>query len=117
MAGLTTHILDLASGLPASGVRIDIGRIQDGIITVINSVTTNSDGRCDAPLIEAKDLEPGHYELVFHIGAYFDKQGLDLPDPKFIDQVPIRFGIADTDKHYHVPLLVSPFGYSTYRGS
>ena len=117
MAGLTTHILDLASGFPASDVRIDVCRIEHGLASCLKSVTTNSDGRCDEDLIAEKEMTPGLYELVFHIGEYFDRRGLDLPQPKFIDQVPIRFGVAETDKHYHVPLLVSPFGYSTYRGS
>jgi 5-hydroxyisourate hydrolase len=117
MAGLTTHILDLSSGLPAAGVRIDIGRIVGDQVSVIDSVLTNRDGRCDAPLLASDKFEPGIYELLFHIGDYFDQRGIDLPEPKFIDRVPIRFGVSDESQHHHVPLLVSPFGYSTYRGS
>jgi 5-hydroxyisourate hydrolase len=117
MAGLTTHVLDLSSGLPAAGVRIDVGRVDGNQVSAITSAITNQDGRCDAPLLTTDDFEPGIYELIFHIGDYFDQRDLDLPDPKFIDRVPIRFGVSNKDQHHHVPLLVSPFGYSTYRGS
>jgi 5-hydroxyisourate hydrolase len=117
MAGLTTHVLDLSSGLPAAGVRIDVGRVEGEQVSVIDSAITNSDGRCDQPLLARDIFKPGTYELVFHIGDYFDQRDLDLPDPKFIDRVPIRFGVSDSDQHHHVPLLVSPYGYSTYRGS
>jgi 5-hydroxyisourate hydrolase len=81
------------------------------------SAVTNGDGRCDKPLLEGEALKPGSYDIVFKAGDYFDALGLTLPDPKFLDEVVIRFGISDSDAHYHVPLLLSPFGYSTYRGS
>ena len=79
--------------------------------------TTNLDGRCNGPLLEGEDFRPGAYELLFEAGSYFDRLGVDLPEPKFLDEVVIRFGISDAQAHYHVPLLLSPFGYSTYRGS
>ena len=116
MGRLTTHVLDTASGRPASGLRIELDRLDGGRRRVAESVT-NADGRCDAPLLQGAAFLPGVYELTFHAGAYFDAQGLDLPDPKFLDRVPIRFGIADAGAHYHVPLLISPFACSTYRGS
>ncbi len=116
MAGLTTHILDTARGCPAAGLSITLYRL-DGQRHEIIRTTTNMDGRCDAPLIEAGSLQPGKYELVFHAGEYFHRHHIDLPEPLFLDDIPIQFGIAATDQHYHVPLLLSPFGYSTYRGS
>lgn len=117
MGRLTTHVLDTALGKPAAGLRVELFRIQDiGAVPLVET-ETNADGRCDAPLLEGADFIAGRYQLVFQAGAYFDARGLDLPDPKFLDDVVIRFGIADPDQHYHVPLLLSPFGYSTYRGS
>ncbi len=116
MGFLTTHVLDTAHGSPAAGVRIDLFRI-DGGRHHLCSVTTNDDGRCDGPLLPEDEFRAGEYELVFHAGDYFTALGESLPEPKFLDQVVIRFGIADESQHYHVPLLVSPFGYSTYRGS
>jgi len=117
MGRLTTHVLDTASGLPAAGVRIELDRIEGSMRSRIAEVVTNADGRCDAPILEGAAFRPGVYELTFHAGAYFDAQGLDLPNPTFLDLVPIRFGIADAGAHYHVPLLISPFSCSTYRGS
>ena len=114
--GLTTHVLDTATGKPARGLRVVLYRM-DAPATKITQAVTNEDGRCDRPLVEDGDLAPGRYELVFHAGAYFDAQDIDLPEPKFLDEIPIRFGISDGTAHYHVPLLLSPFGYSTYRGS
>ena len=116
MGFLTTHVLDTAHGLPAAGVRIDLYRIDDGRHH-LRSATTNKDGRCDDPLLPENEFRAGEYELVFHAGDYFSARGETLPEPKFLDRVVIRFGIADESQHYHVPLLVSPFGYSTYRGS
>ena len=116
MGRLTTHVLDTASGRPADGLRIELDRLDGGRRRVAEAVT-NADGRCDAPLLQGAAFVPGVYELTFHAGSYFDAQGLDLPEPKFLDQVPIRFGIADAGAHYHVPLLISPFACSTYRGS
>jgi 5-hydroxyisourate hydrolase len=117
MGRLTTHVLDTASGRPARGVRIALDRIVGGTRTRLSEAVTNDDGRCDGPILEGAAFLPGVYELTFHAGAYFDAQGLDLPEPKFLDEVPIRFGIADAAAHYHVPLLISPYGCSTYRGS
>ena len=114
---LTTHVLDTTSGQPGMGVTIELGRLEDGRREALGRVTTNADGRCDAPLLEGAALRPGLYELVFHVGDYFRARGLRLPEPAFLDRVPVRFGIADAGKHYHVPLLISPYGYSTYRGS
>jgi 5-hydroxyisourate hydrolase len=117
MGRLTTHVLDTATGRPAKGVRIELHRLADGTRQPVAEAVTNADGRCDGPILEGGALTAGVYELTFHAGAYFDAMGLDLPEPKFLDTVPIRFGIADTSQHYHVPLLISPFACSTYRGS
>jgi 5-hydroxyisourate hydrolase len=117
MGRLTTHVLDTASGLPAAGVRIELDRLDGTARHRIAETVTNADGRCDAPLLEGAAFVPGVYELTFHVGDYFDTLALDLPQPKFLDQVPIRFGISDPGAHYHVPLLIAPFACSTYRGS
>ena len=117
MGRLTTHVLDTAQGCPADGIALALYRVSGNSHRKIAEAVTNADGRCDAPLLEGAKFKPGTYELVFFAGDYFDAQNADLPDPKFVDQVPIRFRIADPDGHYHVPLLLSPFGYSTYRGS
>jgi 5-hydroxyisourate hydrolase len=116
MAKLTTHVLDTALGKPAAGLAIDLFRIDGVARDKIASFVTNADGRVDGPLLEGAAAKPGVYELEFHAGAYLDTTGQTLPEPKFLDRVPIRFGLAE-DAHYHVPLLISPFGYSTYRGS
>ena len=115
MGALTTHVLDTSGGKPAAGVLIDLYRLGDDA-KPISSALTNDDGRCPDPLLDGEDFQPGEYELVFHAGDYFRSNGVELPDPAFLDHVVIRFGIAD-EAHYHVPLLISPFGYSTYRGS
>ena len=117
MGRLTTHILDLASGKPAAGLKLALYRVEGGQSAPLVSTGTNSDGRVDKPLLEGSAFQVGIYELRFQAGAYFDAQGLDLPEPKFLDEEVLRFGIANADQHYHVPLLLSPFGYSTYRGS
>ncbi len=114
---LTTHVLDTASGRPAAGLNIALYRIAGGKLSKLKAVKTNKDGRCDAPLLSGKDMRKGVYELQFSAGEYLRRQGADLPKLAFLDVVPIRFGIADADAHYHVPLLLSPYGYSTYRGS
>ncbi|WP_136659347.1 hydroxyisourate hydrolase [Nitratireductor sp. XY-223] len=114
---LTTHVLDTASGNPAAGLSIDLYAIEGETRTHIKSVATNDDGRCDAPLLSGDTLTVGQYELVFHAGDYLRRSGVALPEPAFLDVIPIRFGIADAGAHYHVPLLISPYGYSTYRGS
>ena len=115
MGRLTTHVLDIAHGRPAAGLRIEL--YGDGEETPLSVAETNADGRCPAPLLEGTAFRAGCYELVFHAGDYLRRLGMELPEPPFLDRVVIRFGIADPDEHYHVPLLLSPFGYSTYRGS
>jgi hydroxyisourate hydrolase len=118
MAGVTTHILDVSIGRPAQGVRVELYDLGGGSgRTLVADVTTNADGRTDKPLISADAARAGQFELVFHVGDYFRSQGVQLPNPPFLDIVPIRFGVADPQAHYHVPLLVSPWSYSTYRGS
>jgi 5-hydroxyisourate hydrolase len=113
---LTTHVLDTASGKPAAGLSVSLFRINGDRRTLLKAVSTNSDGRCDAPLLAGAEFSPGEYELVFSAGDYLRSQGIELPGPAFLDMIPIRFGMAE-HKHYHVPLLLSPYGYSTYRGS
>ncbi|MBP0617857.1 hydroxyisourate hydrolase [Jiella mangrovi] len=115
-ARLTTHVLDTMHGRPAAGMRIDLVRREGGSQTPLKSVTTNEDGRVDGPLLVGEEMAQGSYELVFHVADYFRGLGVALPEPAFLDIVPIRFGIAEP-AHYHVPLLVSPYAYSTYRGS
>jgi len=117
MGKLTTHVLDTAHGRPGAGIAVRLVRVDDAMRTVIVETHTNADGRCDAPLLDGAAMRVGTYELDFAIGDYFAALGLMLPVPRFIDVVSLRFGIADADAHYHVPLLASPFSYSTYRGS
>ncbi len=116
MGRLTTHVLDTAQGCPASGVAVALYRISPERQLVCES-QTNADGRLDAPILENDSFTRGKYELVFRVGEYFRQYQPDLPDPAFVDEVVLRFGIADDEQHYHVPLLVSPWSYSTYRGS
>jgi len=116
MGRLTTHILDTAQGCPAANVDVMLYAVGADR-RLLKQDKTNADGRLDNPILDADDIKPGVYELVFHAGDYFRFCKLDLPDPAFVDEVVIRFGIADADSHYHVPLLVSPWAYSTYRGS
>ncbi|KQM33575.1 5-hydroxyisourate hydrolase [Rhizobium sp. Leaf68] len=118
MTGLTTHVLDAAHGTPAQGLKIDLYRLDGERREKLKSVETNSDGRVDGgPLLVGEEFRAGQYELVFHAGDYLRQKGFVLPEPAFLDIIPIRFGIADEAGHYHVPLLLSPFSYSTYRGS
>ena len=117
MGKLSTHVLDTASGKPASGVTIELRKLTDNGSTLLKSVTTNADGRTDSLPFEAQEMEQGEYELVFFVSDYFRQQGCELSEPPFLSQVPIRFGISDTTQGYHVPLLISPWSYSTYRGS
>jgi len=112
MGRLTSHVLDTSAGKPASGVRVVLRRDDE----VLADTRTNADGRTDKPLLEGTAFRSGSYELTFHVGDYFRAKGTPVADPPFLDVVPLRFSIAE-DAHYHVPLLVSPFGYSTYRGS
>lgn len=118
MGRLTTHVLDTAHGRPGAGMAVSLYRIgASGARQLLGAFTTNADGRCDKPLLEGADFSAGIYELDFGAGDYFARLVLNLPQPRFIDVVTLRFGISAPDQHYHVPLLVSPFAYSTYRGS
>ena len=112
---LTTHVLDTTHGRPASGMRLDLLMVHDDHTHHVTTAETNAEGRLDAPLLEGDHFHMGAYELIFHVGRYFEKLGLKLEAP-FLDFVPVRFVMSEM-AHYHVPLLVSPFGYSTYRGS
>lgn len=115
---LTTHVLDTAQGCPAAHLAIELWFVPaEGDKKLLRTVRTNADGRTDAPLLIDNELQTGVYELVFFVGQYFDAHCENLPNPSFLDRVPIQFGIADLAIHYHVPLLVSPWSYSTYRGS
>jgi len=114
---LTTHVLDTAKGCPAAGLRITLSRVTDAGLEQIAETVTNEDGRTNSPILPADAFETGTYELVFFAGDYLRASGQAGEDPLFLDQVPIRFGISDAEAHYHVPLLLSPFRYSTYRGS
>ncbi len=115
MGRLTTHVLDTARGRPGRGIRVELYRLGPEPLRLAD-VVTNDDGRCDAPLLEGDAFATGAYELIFHAGAYFKNADHDS-QPPFLDQVVIRFLVAAADEHYHVPLLLSPYGYSTYRGS
>ncbi len=117
MGRLTTHVLDTASGRPGQDIAVTLYRIDGAGRQLLVSTRTNHDGRCDAALLEGDAMAAGVYELDFGAGDYFRAQGIALPDPAFLDVVTLRFGIADVAAHYHVPLLVSPWSYSTYRGS
>lgn len=119
MAGkLTTHVLDTTHGCPAAGLKIALYELREGDQrTLLKSVITNADGRVDSPLLEGPTMRAGVFELVFQAGEYFRSKDVELPEPPFLDVIPVRFGIADAELHYHVPLLVSPWTYSTYRGS
>ena len=116
MGRLTTHVLATMTGRPAAGLRVELWRL-DGAPVHVTTVTTDSDGRVPGPILEGAALRPGVYELRFHAGDYLRAVGAELSDPAFLDVIPIRFGVADAAGHYHVPLLLSPYGYSTYRGS
>lgn len=117
MAGyLTTHVLDTARGCPAEGLKIDLYRISGETRTHLRSLVTNDDGRTDEKILPEDEFQKGTYELVFHAGGYLDASGVAAEDPRFLDIVPLRFGMSE-EVHYHVPLLLSPFGYATYRGS
>jgi 5-hydroxyisourate hydrolase len=117
MARLSTHVLDLSRGCAAAGVTIELERLDSDTRRRIVETTTNADGRTDSPLMAGDRLEPGVYEITFHAGDYFRRSGTPLSDPPFLDRVVVRIGIADPAGNYHVPLLLSPFGYSTYRGT
>ncbi|HEX9986980.1 MAG TPA: hydroxyisourate hydrolase [Chloroflexia bacterium] len=116
---LTTHVLDTAQGRPAANMEIELWRLGagNGGRTLVKSVRTNAGGRTDELLLAGDELQADTYELVFMVGDYFAGQGIVTPTPRFLDRVPVRFGISDPNAHYHVPLLTSPWSYSTYRGS
>ncbi|NVJ98835.1 MAG: hydroxyisourate hydrolase [Alphaproteobacteria bacterium] len=117
MGRLTTHVLDTASGCPGEAIHIKLYRLDGDNLVKLKDAITNDDGRVDSPLLDGDDFKPGQYLIEFAAGDYFRARGVELAEPAFLDIVPIRFGIADADAHYHVPLLISPYGYSTYRGS
>jgi 5-hydroxyisourate hydrolase len=117
MGKLTTHVLNLAAGTPAGGMRLELHEVGANGPRLLAQERTNGDGRCAQPLLEGNSLCVARYTLTFHVAEYFRGQGVQLPDPPFIDEVVIQFGVADAAQNYHVPLLVSPWSYSTYRGS
>lgn len=114
---LTTHVLDTARGVPATGLEIRLFRLEATARVEIAKKVTNAEGRTDGPILVREQFREGVYEIDFLAGDYFRAQGIDNGSPRFLDVIPIRFGIADVEAHYHVPLLLSPYGYSTYRGS
>ncbi len=114
---LTTHVLDTMHGAPAAGMALRLFRLDGDMPVLLKSLNLNHDGRADGPLLQGADLLPGRYRLMFYVADYFKSRGVVLPEPAFLDQVPLDFGIADASLHYHVPLLASPWSYSTYRGS
>ena len=117
MGRLTTHVLDTARGSPASDLSIDLFRLDGDEPVLMKTTKTNDDGRCDAPLLDGDALQNGRYQLLFKVAASLRRSGDDLPEIPFLDDVVINFGINDPTQHYHVPLLLSAYGYSTYRGS
>jgi 5-hydroxyisourate hydrolase len=117
MARLSTHVLDTSRGVPAQGVVVDLHALRNGERRHVKTVVTNQDGRTDQPLLSGENIEPGVYEITFHAGDYFRRAGVNLTDPPFLDEIVVRCGIADPAGKYHVPLLLAPYGYSTYRGS
>ena len=118
MGTLTTHVLDTANGVPAAGMGARLYRIGvDGSASLLKAMTLDADGRAEGPLLAGDEFQPGRYRLVFAVGDYFRRGGAELADPPFLDEVPLDFGLAALGQHYHVPLLASPWSYSTYRGS
>ncbi|CAH2807124.1 MAG: 5-hydroxyisourate hydrolase (EC [uncultured Paraburkholderia sp.] len=117
MGKLTTHVLDTANGRPGAGIKVELFALSGDTCRTLKTTTTNDDGRCDQPLFEGEALVAGEYEFVFAAGDYFASIGTKVPEPRFVERVVLRFGVADAGTHYHVPLLVSPWSYSTYRGS
>ena len=114
---LTTHVLDTANGCPAAGMKLELAVLENSVWVDLKVLRTNADGRTDQPLLSAGEMRKGEFRLLFHVAEYFRANRVQLPDPPFLDCVPVRFGIADPLAHYHVPLLCSPWSYSTYRGS
>jgi 5-hydroxyisourate hydrolase len=117
MGRLTTHVLDAAHGCPGSASLVELYRVEGAQLELVSIAVTNSDGRCDAPLLQGDAYRSGVYQLQFSAGDYYRARGVQLPEPAFLDVVVLRFGISAEQEHYHVPLLISPYSYSTYRGS
>ena len=117
MGHLSTHVLDTAHGCPAAGMQVTLQRLEASGPVTLQQLRLNPDGRADAPLLDAQTMAVGRYRLIFEVAPYFRARGVELPEPPFVDVVQLDFGIADRAGHYHVPLLVSPYSYSTYRGS
>ncbi|MFE1572131.1 hydroxyisourate hydrolase [Comamonas odontotermitis] len=115
--GLSTHVLDTMNGCPAAGMAVELFATEGDKATLVKSLVLNLDGRTDAPLFDNNTLQVGTYRLTFDVAAYFKARGVQLPEPSFLNKVSLDFGVANVDQHYHVPLLVSPWSYSTYRGS
>lgn len=115
--GLSTHVLDTMHGGPAAGMEVALFTTEGDAATLVRRFTLNADGRSDGPLYDNSTLKTGTYRLVFDVAGYFKARGVALPEPNFLDKVSLDFGVAHADQHYHVPLLVSPWSYSTYRGS
>lgn len=116
-AKLSTHVLDTAHGCPAAGMKIELWLLEGEERTLVTSARTNADGRTDTPLLSAEEMALGQYEILFFVGDYYAAKATPLPKMRFLDKVPVRFGLADVGASYHVPLLCSPWSYSTYRGS
>ena len=117
MGRLTTHVLDTTHGLPGAEIKVKLYKVNEDSTEKLATVITNSDGRTDAPILAGNDFRPGKYQLVFYVADYYKSKGVELDGVPFLDDVVIRFGLDDPEAHYHVPLLVSPYSFSTYRGS
>lgn len=117
MGRLTTHVLDTTHGLPGAEIKVELYKVNEDSTEKLATVLTNSDGRTDAPILAGNEFRPGKYQLVFYVADYYKSKGVELDGVSFLDDVVIRFGLDDPDAHYHVPLLVSPYSFSTYRGS
>lgn len=116
MGQLTTHVLDISGGRPAAGIRIELHELTGAASSLVNSTSTGADGRCPAPLMAADRFRAGRYALTFYVAEYFRGRGVELPEPAFIEEAVIRIGVAQAQAHYHVPLLITPWSYSVYRG-
>jgi 5-hydroxyisourate hydrolase len=117
MGKLTTHVLDTMHGIPGANIQVELFRIEGEVLTKVKALTTNADGRTDAPVLAGEDFVIGKYQLVFHVANYYRDKGVEIDEIPFLDDVVIRFGLSEKTSHYHVPLLVSPYSFSTYRGS
>ncbi|MEZ8760138.1 hydroxyisourate hydrolase [Vibrio splendidus] len=117
MGRLTTHVLDTTHGLPGAEIKVELYKVNEDSTEKLATVITNSDGRTDVPILAGNDFRPGKYQLVFYVADYYKSKGVELDGVPFLDDVVIRFGLDDPEAHYHVPLLVSPYSFSTYRGS